>query len=180
MLKMFIISVSILAFTACSLDPEGHHDSSQVNVMFLADVPPRYEDSFEPYFREILGDDLVGDLAFNTRISQVSHDMLTIAIVEREVDIFIVDEALMHVILDPYGLTPLDDLIDDLPDTPSYDEYIMQDEDTGKHHLYAIPLDNDSTLVQDMGLSFSSNLMAVVVQTSPHKEIGIKLLKEFI
>ncbi|WP_416151393.1 hypothetical protein ACM26V_10635 [Salipaludibacillus sp. HK11] len=175
---LLFIFIGLLLLTSCFSD--SNHDSKMLNVMILSEIPLSYQSDFGPYIADLISEVNEDNLEINVELSQVSHDKLTIEIVASEVDVFVLDESLKHVMLDPYGLHPLDSLIDSFPENASYDEYIMSDENEENEHLYAVPLDNDSTLVQDLGLLLPSNLLAVVVKTSPHKEIGVKLLEEFL
>lgn len=178
---LFFLTLLLLIFvTACGA--KETKDDDTLNIMFLSEIPVSYEPHFVPYISEIIEGGNVAsneNLNIDVQLFPVSHDKLTIEIVSRNMDIFIVDEALKYILLDPYGLHPLDPLRDEM--TPSsYEEFIMTDEDTGEPHLYAVPLDNDSTLVQDLGIELPSNLIAVIVKSSSHKEIGLHLLKEFL
>ncbi|MBU9712967.1 hypothetical protein [Evansella tamaricis] len=178
--KVIFVMAGLLMLSACGTNSGGNQDPSTLNVMILSEIPLNYQSSFNPYVEELISDVNNEDLDVNVSLFLVSHDKLAIEIVAREVDVFVLDESLKHIIMDPYGLHPLDELIDILPETPPYEEYIMRDEETGSHHLYAVPLDNDSTFVRDLGVELPSNLIAVVVKTSPHKEIGVHLIEKLL
>ncbi|MED3647531.1 hypothetical protein P4475_12140 [Halalkalibacterium halodurans] len=168
---------TLLLLTACGA--EGRGDDSSLNVMFISEVPVHYEENFGPYLDEILSDSGLDyeSIEINVELFPVSHEKLTISIIEREVDIFIVDEGLRHILLDPYGLQPLDPLMERV--TVDVDEFIIQDEATGEFHLYAIPLNNDSSLVKDMGLILPTPMIGAITKDSPHTELALYLLQEF-
>ncbi|MDQ0255901.1 hypothetical protein J2S74_003285 [Evansella vedderi] len=178
--SFFLIYVLLfLLLHACG--SQEVEDDHSLNIMFISEVPVNFQESFGPYIEEILSDSKLAyeDLDINVELFPVSHDKLTIEIVNRDVDIFIVDESLRHILLDPYGLQSLDPLLENLPESYPYEEFIMNDEETGEPHLYAIPLDNDSTLVRDLGLVLPSYMIGAITSVSSHRDIGMYILSEF-
>ncbi|MBM7570305.1 hypothetical protein [Aquibacillus albus] len=174
----FLAFIVIILLSACGLqeiDKKG-----PFRVIILSDIPLRFDSDFDPYILEKLAqeeEELEDDFDVRVDLFPISHEKLTIEILTKEVDVFIVDESLKHILLDPYGLHPLDRLKEKLP-SELYKEYIMTDEESGESHLYAIPLKNDSRLLQDLGIEIPSSLIAVVTSHSTYKERGIQLLEQ--
>lgn len=174
-----LILFSLIFITACST--LGPTNENSFKIMMISEVPINYQESFGYYVEELLENRGLDDkeLEIDVEIFPVSHDKLTIEIVNRDVDVFIVDETLKHILLDPYGLFPLDELKENIPENIDFEELILEDDSTGDYHLYAVPLANDSTLVRDMGLILPSKMLGAVTSTSAHQEIGVYLLGEF-
>ncbi|MFA9557082.1 hypothetical protein ACERII_07250 [Evansella sp. AB-rgal1] len=178
-LILLIVMLTTIYLAAC--DSNELKNDNTLRIMFISDVPLRTQENFDPYISSIvseLGYDKE-DLEISVQLFPISHDKLTIEIVLKEVDIFIVDDSLKNILLDPYGLHPLDSFRTLLSDS-TFEQFIMNDEDTGEPHLYAIPFDNDSKIIQDIGIQLPTPLIGVVTKTSNQKELAVKILEELL
>ncbi|MCT8137104.1 hypothetical protein H1D32_04725 [Anaerobacillus sp. CMMVII] len=164
----------LILMTACGNKQAVEEDKS-LHVMFLSQIPSAYEQGVVNMISPILG-----EVELDLNLFPASHEKLAIEIVAKKVDLFIVDYSLRHIILDSYGLSPLDEFIDFIPSSISYEEYILEDDESGELHLYAVPLSNDSQLLQKLGLESSTPLLAVIVKHSPYQEIGKQILEQLL
>ncbi|WP_078553869.1 hypothetical protein [Bacillus alkalicellulosilyticus] len=165
----------LMILSACG----GQSDVDEnINIMLLSDIPSSFEERITEIVSNVVTEDKGLDIIVNA--FPISHDKLTVEIVAKEVDIFIVEESLRHILLDSYGLTPLDQLKDDIPANVNYENYMLLDEETGDYRLYAVPLTNDSAFLYDLGIKLPTDLLAVIVVHSQHQELGMELLKELL
>ncbi|ADU28821.1 hypothetical protein [Evansella cellulosilytica] len=177
---MIMVLISLFLLAGCG--SEASDGSGKLQIMFLSEVPNSYEANFIPYIEDIIrrADEDPDNIEIIVQIYPISHEKLTLEIVARDVDIFIIDESLRHVLLDPYGLHPLEELRNNFGDEAEIEEFVLDDHETGDPHLYAVPLDNDSTLITDLGLELPAPLIGAVVRSSYYKELAEQILAEFL
>lgn len=148
--------------------------------MFVSSVPPAYQETISEYASALLADQLGEHMALEVIITLPSHEKLMLEIYNREVDLFVVDNNYQNILLDPYGLTPLDEFEQQITASVNKTDYVRTDEETGTDHLYAIPLTSESQFVQELGLAFEQELLVGVVSTSPHQQLAKQLIKDWL
>ncbi|RXJ02078.1 hypothetical protein DS745_08285 [Anaerobacillus alkaliphilus] len=172
---LFTLSV-LLLITSCGFKtPEKNNN---INVMFLSEIPKAYEESIVNLISTPAIDE--ANLDLNLVLYPASHEKLTIEIVAKQTDIFVVDYSLRHILLDPYGLTPLDQFNELLPNNSLVEEFTLEDDASGQVHLYALPITNDSKFLEDLGLVVPSPMLAVIVSHSDHPEIALEILEKLL
>ncbi|GAE33566.1 hypothetical protein [Halalkalibacter akibai] len=180
MRKLGIVAVMfLLLLTVSSCGKNEEMNKSTLDVMFLSNIPSNINWKFDSYLRDILveGGFEVEDLEINVQLYPPSHDKLTIEILAKQVDVFIVDESLKLILMDPFGLLELDSILVSSPELKANPDLYFEDEETGKTSLFGVSLTNDSRLLRDLGLTLQSPLIGVVTKGSPHKEKATHILK---
>lgn len=176
-----ILWIGLAASAGCvsTAAEEGSHDPTEFRIMIFAELPDWFEDVAEADIRKLLETENKNmDVQVDVMIP--SYDKLTIEIINKEIDFFVVEKRLEQILLDPYGLAVLDGLEADVPEGVDYQEYVLYSEDSESEHLYAIPFDETSGLFRDTGIMLEEPLAASIVETSPHRQTAKKLLKYWL
>ncbi|WP_440896941.1 hypothetical protein ACS127_02730 [Amphibacillus sp. Q70] len=179
MRKCIILLWVSFALVGCSGDEGGNHDPDTFRVMFISSIPEDYQEAMKDYIEDTLSPEMEAGLNIEVVLTMANFDRLTIEILDKEVDMFIVDRWLDQALLDPYGLEPLDEFYDQLEERV-VDPYVMEDINETAEHLYAIPLLEDSAFHQYTGIAVEGGLVTTVVATSPHHTVAKKLIEEWI
>ncbi|SDC22026.1 hypothetical protein SAMN05421734_105139 [Pelagirhabdus alkalitolerans] len=175
-----LLLTSILFLTGCVTNAqEGNHDPDVLEILFLTSVAPHYEEQMQEYVEDLLESEMDDGVTVNVTLSMANFDRLTIELIDKEVDLYVVDRFLDQALLDPYGLASLDVLKDDV-DSHVIEQYTMENEDETDEHLYMIELTEEQQFSKDTGLTTEDGLVAAVAQTSPHQEAAIKLLEAWL
>jgi hypothetical protein len=182
MRKLSIVAAMfLLLLTISSCGKEEETEKKSLEVMFLSDIPSNINWNFDSYMRDILTENGldVEDLEINVQLFPPSHEKLTIEIMARQVDIFIVNESLKFILMDPYGLHELDSILVSSPELEASPDLFLDNEETGETNLFGVSLTNDSKLLRDLGLTLQQPLIGAVTKGSPYKEEATHILKEF-
>lgn len=156
----------------------GEKDGEEniLNVMLFTELPFEYYDYIETYFEEAVN---LEEMVVEVQMFLPSPEKLTIEMVAGNGDIYIVDESMYNIIFDPVILHPLDTVVKGMEsDRGNMTRFRDVDENTGKEHLYAIPINNDSPFLQDLQLETSSPLLAVMMEGRPTAQFGLDILTE--
>lgn len=173
------IGITLFLLVGCSLNrTDGEHDPDKMHIMFISSVPPSYQEVMVEYFEQYLTQEVNQGLEIEVSMNFASYDRLTVEIINREVDVFVVDEFLENILIDPYLLTPLDKFTERLPDDVDRTRFQREDESNGEKHLYAIPLLDHHLFIQDLGLDLEEDLLVGVVNTSPHRDAAFQLIEQ--
>lgn len=168
----------LLIMTGCYNSEANHHSEDVFNVSFISSVPTNISEDIEEYIADFLSNDLPEGTRVRVNMFLPSHDRLTIEMIDRQADVVIVDEGLEQLMLDPYYLVPLDKyeerVLEDV--TP----YMTIDDRIDEQHLYLVPLRSQSPFMQALGYRLPYDLIIGVVESSPHQELGHKLVDQWL
>ncbi|WP_017472999.1 hypothetical protein [Amphibacillus jilinensis] len=159
---------------------DGNHDANQFQIMFISSIPHTYQEPLQAYIEELLSDQLDQHISVNVVVTLPSYDKLTIEIFNKEVDMFVVDSWLDQVLIDPYGLIPLDDYVDQFDDNARLDRFRRENQDGTAEHVYALPLSKETTFIQEIDLDLEDEWLVGVVATSPHQSLAKQLIEEWL
>lgn len=177
--KYFVLLMVGFVLVGCSGGESGSHDPDTFRVMFISSIPEDYQEAMEAYIEDTLSTEMEAGLNVEVVLTMANFDRLTIEILNKEVDMFIVDGWLDQALLDPYGLEPLDQFFDQLEEQVA-DPYVLENIEGTAEHLYAVPLFEDSAFHQYTGLTVEEGMVTTVVATSPHHEVAKKLIEEWL
>ncbi len=169
----------LLVLSGCTFGGVGNHDPDTFKVMFLSSVPLDYQEPLQSYVEEILSEEIEEGLNVEVIMTMANFDRLTVEIVSREVDMFIVDGWLDKPLLDPYGLLPLDEFYD-LVDEETKTNYVVENEEGTGEHLYLVPLNEGTAFYEFTGFKVESGLVTGIVSSTPHEQSARKLLEEWL
>ncbi len=179
MKKLYFMLITVLVLLlVSSCGTKTAENNNHVNVMFLSEIPQAFEESIAKLITTPTIEE--ANLDLNLVLYPASHEKLTIEIVAKQVDVFVVDYSLRHILLDPYGLTPLDQFVELLPNSSLIEEFTLEDDKNGDFHLYALPITNDSKFLEDLGLIVPSPMLAVIVKHSDHPELAMEILEKLL
>ncbi|MBM7542622.1 hypothetical protein [Amphibacillus cookii] len=173
-----ILFVSLVGCQGSGTD--GNHDADRFQIMFISSISQSYQEPLQAYIEELLSDQLDEHISVNVAVTLPSYDKLTIEIFNKEVDMFVVDSWLDQVLIDPYGLIPLDDYVDHFDNTARLNPFIRENQEGTAEHVYALPLSEEMTFIQDMGFDLEDEWLVGVVATSPHQSLARQLIEEWL
>lgn len=170
------------ALAACNntTNSEGNHDINTFHVMFLSEIPEEYDQKIADNIHGLLSDELDSSIDIKVDVMIPSYDKLVVEILNKEVDLFVVDQRLEEILLDPYGLEALVELELVISESAYYEDYFLESEEDGAEHLYAVPFDQTSQLQADLAIEMEELMVAGIVRTSPHKELSLRLLEYWL
>ncbi|GAA0349014.1 hypothetical protein [Bacillus horti] len=183
---VLLLGILILLLASCG---GRNGKAEQIDIMFLSEIPAQLERAMQEKMiqrsTQVLGNEFEKEI--KVQMYPVSFEKVTIEIMAGDTDMYIVDQSLLPIVLDPYGLAPLNSLlqaehseldqqaVEDVLDE-GLEPFILIDEDTGERNLYAIPIHQDSWLIQEFGIEPTEALAAVVIQRSQHIDEVIRIL----
>lgn len=163
--------------TGCH-NSEAQHSETVFTVSFISSVPTNISEDIQAYTTDLLSDDLPEGTQVRVNMFLPSYDRLTIEMIDRQADVVIVDEGLELLMLDPYYLAPLDKfqarVFEDVT------QYMAVDDRINKQYVYVLPLRNHAVFRQDLGYDLPYDLVIGVVESSPHRELGYKLVDHWL
>ncbi|WP_067837956.1 hypothetical protein [Amphibacillus sediminis] len=172
---------SILAISGCNAErAEGNHDPDAFQVMFISNIPQSNQAAIQDYVEAIIHDKLSLDLEVVVDLHFFSYEKLTIEILNKQVDMFVVDAELDQILIDPYGLVPLDEFAQYIEDQDLISAYKRRVEGDGIEYLYALPLTPEMSFMQGLEFSQAHKLIVGIVASSPHQSIAKQVLDLWI
>jgi len=179
-LRKFIVVIMVsLTLVGCNYSGEGKHDPETLQVLFLTSIPLEYSETVEDYIRDILVDEIDDGLNLEVTLAMPNFDRLTIEVMNREADMFIIDGWLIPPLLDPLGLTVLDQFYEQI-DPEVRATYMTENEEGTDEHLYLVPLNEGSAFHEYTGFIVESGLAVGIVSSSPHQDAAFKLIEEWL
>ncbi|RKL67327.1 hypothetical protein CR203_11460 [Salipaludibacillus neizhouensis] len=145
-------------------------------MMFFTDLPFDLHDHIVSFFEG--GTSSHEHQTTDVHMFLPSSEKLTVEMVAGDGDIYIVENSMYPIIFDSVILHPLDSIVDKESLGDNFDQFIEVDENTGKEHLFAIPLDADSPLFEGLNVEHASSFIAVMMKDRPVNEFGLEILGE--
>ena len=179
MRKFLVIIILSLTLVGCGYSGKPNHDPDTLQIMFLSSIPLQYSEMLEEYINVILADEIEEGLNIEVTLTMPNFDRLTIELMNREVDLYIVEGWLTPPLLDPLGLTVLDQFHDRV-DPDIREDYIIENEEKTDEHLYLVPLNEGSAFHEYTDFTVEEGFAAGIASASPHKEAALKLLEEWL
>ncbi|MCR6095352.1 hypothetical protein HXA31_11950 [Salipaludibacillus agaradhaerens] len=100
-----------------------------------------------------------------------------IEVASHEGDLIIADEVLLEAGVMPDGLQPLDSIVESKGEpTPNY-PYEKQDPQTGEWRYYALPLSEQMTVIEDLGVEMNERIGAIIPIYSDYNELSLEVLQ---
>lgn len=152
---------------------------NKLEILFFGNFPTTLEDSLKTVI-DNQTENLTED---NLQIGlyPMSMEKIFIELTARNGDIYFVEQSYIHGLIDPLGLYPLDEVVDEL----HLDEFILSEfkgvhPKTNETHIYAVPIDNNSLLMRELGIEIgeSEKFGAIIPAYSNKIEESIKILKK--
>lgn len=179
MRKFLVIIMLSLTLVGCGYSGKPNHDPDTLQIMFLSGESLQHNEMIEAYINDLLADEIEEGLEINIVLTMPNFDRLTIELMNREVDLYVVEGWLTAPLLDPLGLTPLDQFYDQA-DPAVRDNYVIDNEEETDEYLYLVPLNEGSAFHEYTGFTIDEGFAAGIASASPHKEAALKLLEEWL
>lgn len=172
---ILIIIVPIVIMSGCS----QKQDDDKMEILFFGNLPTTLKESLEI----VIGDHMknVAEDYLQIELYPMSMEKIFIELTARNGDIYFIEQSYIHGIIDPLGLYPLDEVVDELIlDKFILPEYKGDHPDTNDTHVYAVPVNNDSLLMRELGMELeeSETLVAIIPAYSDKIEDALKILKQ--
>lgn len=171
-LQILIILVSFGFLTGCADKEDSVHT---LDVMFFTDLPLDLHDHLHSFFENVSNQD---NMTTDVHMFLPLPEKLTVEMVAGDGDIYIVEDSMYPIIFDSVILSPLDSIVDMEAIDSNMNRFIDVDEDTGEEHLFAIPVDHDSPLLEGINVDHSSSFIAVMMKERPINQYGLEMLEE--
>lgn len=168
-----------LLLVGCGTGGVANHDPDTFKIMFLTSINAGYNEALEDYINDILSDEVDDDLEIEVMMSMPNFDRLTIEIMTREVDMFVVEGWLVPPLLDPLGLMVIDQFSERV-DPEVRSTYMTENEEETAEHLYMVPLNEGSSFSEETGFLLEEGLATGIVSSTPHYEAALKLIEEWL
>lgn len=165
----YIFILFLLFLSGCKEVPKG------VNILFFSNIPPSFEETLE----QELSKKLNGQIDVNIHLYPLSREKFAVLLSQKSGDIYVTDQEYISTLIGKDGLTSLDVLLP--PQTDKYFEpYIEKDKETGKSHLYGVPLRYDLSLFNQVEINKSGDLAAIIPAFSNQKEASIEVMENIL
>ena len=171
--------LSLTLLSGCNYSGVANHDPDTLQILFLSSIPSDYSEMVEEYISNILSDEIEAGLNLEVTLAMPNFERLTIEIMKREADMFIIDGWLIPPLLDPLGLTVLDQFYEQV-DSKVRATYMTENEEGTDEHLYLVPLNEGSSFHEYTGFIVDDGLATGVVSSSPHKDSAIKIIEKWL
>jgi len=174
-LKGIFLTFIILFISGCS----QKQDDNKLEILFFAKLPTTLE---EP-LKTIIGEHFenVEEYDLQIELYPMSMEKLFIELTARNGDIYFIDQSYIHGIIDPIGLYPLDELVEELTlNGLVQSEFKDIHPDTNEEHIYAVPINGKSLMMRELGIELenSEELGAIISSYSNKIEDAIEILKQ--
>ncbi|ADU29468.1 hypothetical protein [Evansella cellulosilytica] len=168
--QVILYFVIVLFLTGCDREEE----ENSINVMVFSGLPFSLEDSMYSYFDSVEYDE---ELDINVKMFLPSREKLIIEMVAREGDIYLVEDFMFPIIFDPVILHPLDSIAFHVDEEK---QHVGENEQTGEENIYAITVNGDAKLFQELGVNVSTDFVAVMMEDTPSHSYGLKLMEAIV
>lgn len=171
LLKVFLLFSMFLIVSGC-----GEEEDVGVKVALFSDIPLEFNDDFEGLIQESTPS------SSNIEFSSYAgfYEKLIVEFISKEIDLFLVDEALIQSVYDPEAFKSLDTMLTDEQLKTVPDEYKYVNEETGETNVHAYPLGNDSKLLKEIGIELERPLIAFIPIFSGDSETTSNILESLI
>ncbi|MCT2537035.1 hypothetical protein NC661_18325 [Aquibacillus koreensis] len=156
----------VLLVAACS------EEENKTEISFFADFPTTVSEQVESIVVEGIEGSTAED--FSIQFYPMYHEKIYAELAGKYGDIYIIRQGAIEGILDPVSFVPLDDVVP--PDSLS-DEFTEPDPDTGEERTYVVPIENESRLLRELGVTLDTPLAAFIPGFSDSQEESVELLK---
>lgn len=163
-LKVLFILIIVLV-TGCS------EKENKTELFFFADLHTSLAEEVENTILEGVEGSTAED--YKIRFLPMYHEKIYAELAGKYGDIYFIEQGAIEGILDPVGFMPLDDIME--PGTVA-EEFKDIDPDSGETHTYVIPIENNSILLRELGVTLDNPLAAFIPNFSDSKEESIELL----
>ncbi|WP_035663876.1 hypothetical protein [Halalkalibacter akibai] len=167
LLHVLIPIVFIVIISGCSNNEDKTH------VLFISSIPHTLAEEVE----DVVSSAVQMHEDLRVQMHPMSYERLMVEIAVHNGEILFLDEQLMSAAYDPTGLVPLDEILNDEWESLIPDDYRAVDEKTGQTHVYAIPFNNDSSFLENLGVELENPLVAIVPIYAENKAFSMELLQ---
>ncbi|MCL7748252.1 hypothetical protein [Halalkalibacter alkaliphilus] len=168
----------ILFFVFCLLMIVGcNNNDEKYTLLFFSEIPESAQDEIEAVVKEAIN---IEETDFELNMFPVTYERLVVEIAGHNGDILFLKEELMSAAYDPVGLIPLDEVIDQATFDQIPNDYKNVHDETGKTHVHALPIDNESPFLKRLGVTLDEPLVAIIPIYSENKAFSKELLRYII
>ncbi|WP_100406468.1 lipoprotein [Bacillus solitudinis] len=167
-LRWFALITVALGLTAC-----GGDEVETIKIAFYSGLSHDLADDIEVMVGNGLGE-MVEEPTIELHPGM--YERLIVDLATHEGDLLILREELMSMAFDSEGLIPLDAAIDEAFFSQISSRYKDVNEETGEQHVYAIPLENDSLFLRELGVELEEPLIAIVPIFSDYYDEAIEVI----
>ncbi|MDG5472394.1 hypothetical protein P6709_11625 [Jeotgalibacillus sp. ET6] len=169
---LVLMLVLLTAFSSgCSQSNE------KVQLLFFSEIPAGAEEEAQAIIEENTGEGTSSQLEFYP----YHYEKIVIELAGRNGDLFFVPLKDVKYLIDPVAFTPLTEVAEASSlEEGALEELKGTDPDTDELHVYAVPVDNDSSFIKEMGWTLEEPLAAFIPAYSEEKEEALSLLKSLI
>jgi len=175
-MKHVLLSLFLIFFVVIANGCTQKDDDKMELLFFSSELSSTLEDDI----KSIVADGLKDSEKIKKQVEfyPVNIDKISIELVGRNGDIYFIEEETAINMIDGVSFYPLDKVAEN-SELSVLDDYKAVNSDTGETHVYAIPIGNNSLLINKLGIKLKSPLVALIPQYSENKEESIELLKYF-
>lgn len=173
-MKHVLLSLFLIIFVVIANGCAQKDDDKMELLFFISELPSTFEDDIEAIVADGLKDGK--KIKSQVKLYPVNIDKISIELVGRNGDIYFIDEETAVHMVDGVSFYTLDKVAENLG-VSIPDDYKAVNSDTGETNVYAIPIENNSLLINKLGINLKSPLVALIPKYSENKEESIELLK---
>ncbi|RKL66881.1 hypothetical protein CR203_13715 [Salipaludibacillus neizhouensis] len=104
-------------------------------------------------------------------------EKLFMEIAAHQGDLLIVDEHLLDAAANPDGIHQLDDIAPISIKGSMEEPYLQKNPETGEEELYVLPINNDTTVIQELGLELEHQVGGFIPVYADNEELSKKVLE---
>jgi hypothetical protein len=169
--KALIPIVFLVIISGCS------NKEDKLELIFFSDLSSSKLEEIENIVQSAVA---IDETEFEVNMYPVTYERLIVEIASHNGDILFLDEELMSAAYDTEGLHPLNEILNEdwISRIPS--DYKEAHAETGETYVYALPLDNQSPFLQDLGVKLENPLVAIVPVYTKNKAFSTEVLQYII
>ncbi|KHF40225.1 hypothetical protein [Halalkalibacter okhensis] len=169
--KIIFLFTCLMMIIGCNSNEENY------KVLFFSDMPESVHENIETLVNEAID---IERADLELLMFPVTYERLVVEIAGHNGDLLFLKEELMSAAYDPVGLIPLDEVIDQATFDQIPNDYKNVHEETGKTHVHALPINNESPFLKRLGVTLDEPLVAIIPIYSENKAFSKELLRYII
>lgn len=176
MKKIFAISLvsSVLLLSACG------NDNEEFEVLFFTEELNALIDDEERGSLEQLIADRIPDIhedQFNVTFHVAIPEKFFVEIAAHQGDLIFVDEGLIPAVINAEGLHSLNEVTSAQLDENLSEPYRQLNPDTEEEEIYALPINNDTVLIQELGVEINDTIAGFIPLYTNKEELAKEVIE---